>query len=83
MAHGAAHAAAVLNVDFPLGLQGFPCGTTHAPAGGHSIRVIPRPGDLCENLVFPMVSACFGETVFRVFFGLTDPGQNPLFLQGF
>ena len=80
MACGATHAAPAENVDFPLVLQGSPCKIAHAQLLGTAAGPFPRRGRIGDLLVFPMLFACFMETVFRRFFSPGGPGQKPLFL---
>ena len=80
MVHGATHAAPAENVGFPLVLQGYPCKIARAQLLGTAAEPLPRRGRIGDLLVFPMVFACFMETVFCRFFSPGGPGQKPLFL---
>ena len=68
MARGATRAAPAGNVDFPLVLQGSPCRIARAQLSGTAAGPFPRRGRIGDLLVFPMVSGCFTETVFRRYF---------------
>ena len=81
MARGATRAAPAGNVDFPLVLQGSASEIARAQLLGTAAGPFPRRGRIGDLLVFPMVFACFMETVFCRFFARGSGPETVVFIR--